>query len=244
MTRRAELAWGGLGFVVLLAAWALSAAYVAKPHVLPGPLLVAETVVSMRSSLALAAAKSLGRVAVGWATAAAVALPVGWAMGAASTLDRELRGVLSLLRPVPPFAWLPLLFLWVGIGEPSARIVCFLAAVFPILAYARQGAAEAPPALVAAAQNLGAHGWQLWSRVRVPAAAPLSFTGLKLGWTLAWMSVVAAELVGADGGLGQLILDSRNLARPDLAIAGMLVLGAVAAGSGAVLWAAERRVLR
>lgn len=244
MNRRAELAWGAAGVGMLLGAWALAAAYLAKPHVLPGPALVAETLLSMRGALAVAAARSFARVGVGWSCAAGVALPVGWAMGAAPALDRELRGLLSLLRPIPPFAWLPLLLLWVGIGEPSAVIVCFVAALFPILAHARQGAAEVPAALLAAGENLGASGWFLWLRLRVPAALPLSFTGLRAGWSLAWMSVVAAELVGADGGLGQLILDSRNLARPDLAIAGMGVLGVVAASTGGLLSAAERRMIR
>ena len=216
--------------------------YMGKPHVLPGPWAVAETMFSMRGPLVVAAAKSLSRVGVGWLAAAAVALPAGWAMGAVPALDRELRALLSLLRPIPPFVWLPLLLLWVGIGEPSSWMVFFVAALFPILAHARQGVAETPVALAAAAENLGATGLHLWARVRVPAALPLTFTGLKAGWSLAWMSVVAAELVGADGGLGQLILDSRNLARPDLAMSGMAVLGAVAAVTGGLLGWAERRV--
>lgn len=244
MKRLGAHGWSALGVVALAVLWEGSALVVGKPHVLPGPTAVVETVIGMRGPLAEAAATSLARVGAGWLAAAAVALPVGWAMGAVPALDRELRGVLSLLRPIPPFAWLPLLLLWVGIGDVSAVLVCFVAALFPILAHARQGVADAPAALVAAGANLGASGIGLWARVQVPAALPLTFTGLKAGWSLAWMSVVAAELVGADGGLGQLILDSRNLARPDLAMAGMVVLGAVAAGSGTALTLVERRVLR
>jgi ABC-type nitrate/sulfonate/bicarbonate transport system permease component len=70
------------------------------------------------------------------------------------------------------------------------------------------------------------------------------FSGLRIGWALAWMSVVASELVGADGGLGQMILDARNLARPDLAIAGMVAIGALAAASEGLLGALERHTLR
>lgn len=241
---RAELGWSALGITGALAAWAVVAAAVAHPAVLPGPLAVAETLASRRADLAAAALRSFGRVFFGWGAAAAVAVPLGWAMGAWPGFGRELSRALALLRPIPPFAWLPLVLLWVGIGEGSARLICFAGAVFPILAHAQAGVAEAPPALVAAGRNLGARGLRLFTRVQAPAALPLTFTGLRLGWTLAWMSVVAAELVGADGGLGQLILDSRNLARADLAIAGMIVLGALASSSGALLGVVERRVVR
>ena len=128
-----------------------------------------------------------------------------------------------------------------GIGEASARIVCFLAALFPILEGAREGAAEAPRPLLQAAQNLGASPLRVLFAVRVPAALPRTFTGLRTGATLAWMSLVAAELMGADRGLGQLIQDARNLARPDLALAGMATIGVIAAASGAGLHRLERR---
>lgn len=244
MSRRAELGWSVLGVAGVLGLWAVAAAVTARPAVLPGPLAVAHTLGTMRAELAEAALRSFSRVALGWAAAVALAVPLGWAMGAWPRFGRELAGALAFLRPIPPFAWLPLVLLWVGIGEGSARLICFAGAVFPVLTHAQGGVAEAPPALVAAGRNLGAQGLRLFTRVQVPAALPLTFTGLRLGWTLAWMSVVAAELVGADGGLGQLILDSRNLARPDLALAGMGVLAAVATVSGAALGAVERRVVR
>jgi ABC-type nitrate/sulfonate/bicarbonate transport system permease component len=107
--------------------------------------------------------------------------------------------------------------------------------VFPMLRMAREGVATTPPQWMLAARNLGASPWDLAWRVRIPAALPMTLTGLRLGWTLAWMSVVAAELVGADGGLGQMILDARNLARPDIAIAGMFVIGGIA-------WASEAAI--
>lgn len=241
MRANAESAWGVLGVLAALVLWAAAAAMVAHPAVFPGPAAVAATLVERRMDLVIGAARSLSRVGFGWGVAAAVAVPVGWAMGAWPPLGRELSRALALIRSIPPFAWLPLVLLWVGVGEGSARLICFFGALFPILAHAHLGVADAPPALVAAGRNLGATGLRLFTRVQVPAAVPLTLTGLRLGWTLAWMSVVAAELVGADGGLGQLILDSRNLARPDLALAAMIVLGAVAAGSTAALRGAERR---
>lgn len=230
-----------LGVLLLVAVWAAVAAG-ARPTVLPGPATVLSTLASARGDLVDAALASLGRVGAGWLAAAAVGVPLGWAMGAVPALNRELAALVAALRPIPPFAYLPLLLVWVGIGETSARLVCFAAAVFPILSYARAGVADAPVALLQAARNLGVGDAALLWRVRVPAALPATLTGLRSGWTLAWMSVVAAELVGADGGLGQLILDARNLARPDIAMAGMAVLGAVAALTGLGMALLARRV--
>ena len=220
-----------LGIAWFLVAWAALAAALAKPQILPGPAVVAETLYTARATFADAALRSFVRVGGGWGAAVILAV-----------LNRELSGFIALLRPIPPFAWLPLLFVWVGVGNTSAWLICFVAALFPILSYARAGVAEAPPALLQAARNLGASGLPLALRIQVPAALPMTFTGLRSGWVLAWMSLVAAELAGADGGLGQLILDARNLVRPDLAIGGMAVIGALAASSAALLRALERRV--
>lgn len=231
-----------LGIAWFLVAWAALAAALAKPQILPGPAVVAETLYTARATFADAALRSFVRVGGGWGAAVILAVPIGWAMGAVPVLNRELSGFIALLRPIPPFAWLPLLFVWVGVGNTSAWLICFVAALFPILSYARAGVAETPPALLQAARNLGASGLPLALRIQVPAALPMTFTGLRSGWVLAWMSLVAAELAGADGGLGQLILDARNLVRPDLAIGGMAVIGALAASSAALLRALERRV--
>jgi ABC-type nitrate/sulfonate/bicarbonate transport system permease component len=224
-----------LGLAIFAAGWAAAAVAVGKPHLLPGPATVIETAWTMRAELVAHAGRSLARVGAGYLAAVAVALPVGWGCGAVPALDRELARLLDLLRPVPPFVWIPLLLLWVGIGDVSAACVVFAGAVFPILRLAREGVATVPKAWMLAGRNLGASPWQMVWRVQVPAALPLTFTGLRLGWTLAWMSVVAAELVGADGGLGQLILDARNLARPDIAMAGMATIGGIAAGTEALL---------
>ena len=238
----AGMAERALGITLFLGAWATLAAMIAKPQLLPAPTTVVETLYTTRATFAEAALRSFVRVGGGWGAAVVFAVPTGWALGAVPVLNRELSGFIALLRPIPPFAWLPLLFVWVGVGNTSAWLICFVAAVFPILSYARAGVAEAQPALLQAARNLGASGLPLALRVQVPAALPMTFTGLRSGWVLAWMSLVAAELAGADGGLGQLILDARNLVRPDLAIGGMVVIGALAAGSAAMLGVLERRV--
>jgi sulfonate transport system permease protein len=238
---RAAVGWALLGLALFLGAWAAVAWRMSQPHVLPDPLTVARTVLERRFDLADAALRSGLRVGAGWAAAAALAVPLGWVSGSVPSLDGELRRFTALVRAIPPFAWLPLLLLWVGIGETTSMLVCALGAFFPILEGARVGASEAPTALLNAARNLGASPVRVLFRVRIPAALPSTFTGLRTGATFAWLSVVAAELVGADGGLGQLVLDARNLARPDLAIAGMLCIGAVASATAWGLGWVERR---
>lgn len=241
---RASAAWalaGGAGFVLI---WALSASWMARAHVFPGPLLVAVTAWEWRGDLLDSSGRSAFRVGVGWLGAGVLAVPIGWAAGAVPVLDAELRRFTALLRSVPPFAWLPLLLLWVGIGDTTSILVCGLGAFFPILEGARSGSAAAPPSLLQAARNLGATPIRVLLSVRIPAALPSTFTGLRTGATFAWMSLVAAELVGADRGLGQLILDARNLARPDLAIAGMLCIGGVAWAVSAALHQLERSARR
>jgi ABC-type nitrate/sulfonate/bicarbonate transport system permease component len=232
-----------VGLVGLLALWAVAASRW-PPHVLPGPAVVVGTIVTERADLFHHAVRTTRRVLLGYGGAVAIGLPLAGALGASAFVDRQVGTLLTLLRAIPPFAWTPLLLLWVGVGDGSAAAVVFAGAFFPIVRNARAGIAAVPPALVLAARNLGASRRVYWIDVVLPGAAPMAFTGLRLGWALAWMSVVAAELVGADGGLGQLILDARNLARPDRAIAGMVAIGALAAGSEALFARVERHVLR
>ena len=229
--------------MLLLGAWSLAAARW-PPHVLPGPAVVAATAWELRADLATNALATGRRVLAGYGAAVAVGLPLAALLGSVPLLDRQVGALLALLRGVPPFAWTPLLLLWFGIGDTSAVTVVFLGALFPIVRQARAGVAAVPADLVVAARNLGASSIVVTTRVLVPGALPLTFTGLRLGWTLAWMSVVAAEIVGADRGLGQMILDARNLARPDVALVGMAAIGALAALTETGFGWAERRVLR
>jgi ABC-type nitrate/sulfonate/bicarbonate transport system permease component len=234
---------GALGIAVFLALWALAATRW-PAHVLPGPDRVLATVWETRAELADAALRTTRRVLLGYGAAVVIGLPLAWVSGAIPWLDRQVGALLSLLRTIPPFAWAPLLLLWIGVGDASAALVVFAGAFFPIVRGARTGMDEVPPALRIAAKNLGATGPRHVATVLIPGALPATVTGLRLGWTLAWMSVVAAELVGADGGLGQMVLDARNLARPDVAMAGMLTIGGIAAGTEMLAGGVERRLLR
>lgn len=230
-----------LGLGVALLAWEALARQVlaggGAAHVLPPPSEVGRTLLALATSgdLARHAGASLGRVLVGYGAAAAVGLPLAWALGVSPGLERQVAPLLRALRPVPPFAWIPLALLWFGIGDASAAAVVFPGAFFTIVRATAFGMERVDPALHRAAANLGARGWPLLRRVLLPASLPAVFAGLRMAWGFAWMSVVAAELVGSRTGLGFLILDSRNLGRPDLALAGMVAIGAIAWASDALI---------
>ncbi len=236
MILRGVRSWPRLsGLGIGLGLWAWVAWLWATPMALPGPSAVAVTLVEEAPLLLSGAWRSGLRVLSGWLVAAMIGVPLGLGMASSPTLDRELARLLVLLRPLPPFVWLPLVLLWFGVGEVGAVVISALGAFPVVLSHAREGVSATPLSWVQAAENLGATRWGVFWRVRLPAALPLTRSGLRRAWSVAWMSLVAAELVGTDGGLGQILMDARNLARPELGLAAMVTLGVVAAASGRLL---------
>ena len=158
---------------------------------------------------------------------ALVAVPLGIAMGWWPAVNRQLDPVIEVLRPIPPIAWIPLSLLWLGIGNAQNQFINFLGIFFPLLLNTIQGVKNIEPNLVRAARCLGAGEWQLLRRVVLPAALPMILTGVRVGFGVGWMALVAAELVGATSGLGFLINDARSVLRTDVVILGMLTIGFV-----------------
>jgi len=158
---------------------------------------------------------------------ALVALPLGIAMGWWPRVNRQLDPVIEILRPIPPIAWIPLSLLWLGIGNAQNQFIIFLGIFFPLLLNTIQGVKNIEPNLVRAARCLGAGELQLLRRVVLPASLPMILTGMRVGFGVGWMALVAAELVGASSGLGFLINDARSVLRTDIVILGMLTIGFV-----------------
>jgi ABC-type nitrate/sulfonate/bicarbonate transport system permease component len=188
---------------------------------------------------------SLYRVAWGFLLAAAVAVPLGLAMGWSPRLRRLFSPVVELLRPVPPLAWIPISILWFGIGVRSAAFIIFLGAVFPILLNTVAGVLAVSPALVEAARTLGAREGQLLRKVLLPGALPSIFVGLRVGLGIGWMTLVAAEFTGVKSGygLGYMIMTARDIQRPDEIIAGMVVIGVTGLLIDLLIRLAEARLL-
>src|SRR5206468_2531218 len=146
---------------------------------------------------------------------------MGWYRGVRAQLDP----VIEVLRPIPPLAWIPLSILWFGIGDEQNEFIIFLGMFFPILLNTIQGVRAADQILVRAARSLGADERRVLTRVILKAALPQIVTGVRVGLGFGWMALVAAELVGANSGLGFLINDARSVLRTDIIVVGMLTIG-------------------
>jgi NitT/TauT family transport system permease protein len=169
--------------------------------------------------------KSVQRVYGGFFGAAAVGIPLGLLIGRLPLLRAMLDPALSLLRPIPVTAWLPLSMIFFGLGPRSAIFLVFLGAFYPILLNTIFGVKSLDPRLFEAAEMLGCSGHRLFRSVVLPAALPSIFNGLRLGLSFAWILIVVGEMTGVPEGLGAVIMDGRTLSRTDLVITGMIIIG-------------------
>jgi len=163
-------------------------------------------------------------IAFAWAL---TAVPVGVAMGWWKRVHDQLDPLVEMLRPIPPLAWIPLSILWFGVGDTQNQFIIFLGIFFPILLNTIAGVKSVEPNLVRAARCLGGGEGAVLRRVVLRAALPQIVTGIRVGLGFGWMALVAAELVGANSGLGFLINDARTLLRTDVVIVGMITIGIV-----------------
>ena len=158
---------------------------------------------------------------------ALIAIPLGIAMGWWRGFSEQVEPLVEVLRPIPPLAWIPLSILWFGVGDLQNEFIIFLGIFFPILLNTITGVKGVEPNLVRAARCLGSGEGTVLSRVVLLAALPQIITGVRIGLGVGWMALVAAELVGANSGLGFLINDARTLLRTDVVIVGMITIGLV-----------------
>ena len=216
---------------ILLALWQVVSTLVLDPStamLLPAPTAVAKAFWELIQSGDLFSHlyDSLKReiVAFLWATSA---IPLGIAMGWSKVVNEQVDPLIEVLRPVPPLAWIPLSILWFGVGDVQNQFIIFLGIFFPVLLNTIMGVKNIEPNLVRAARCLGASESRILRRVVLPAALPQIITGIRVGLGVGWMALVAAELVGANSGLGFLINDARTLLRTDIVIVGMITIGVV-----------------
>jgi NitT/TauT family transport system permease protein len=171
---------------------------------------------------------SLYRVGIGFLLAVLVAVPMGLWMGRVDGAYRTLNPVFQIMRPISPIAWIPLAILWFGVGDVSPVFLIFIAAVFPMIVQTASGVHTIERRYLHAAQNFGVSRSTLFRRVIVPAVLPEIVVGMRIGLGVAWLVVVAAEMIALHSGLGYLIIDSRNAGnRYDLVIAGMIIIGLI-----------------
>jgi taurine transport system permease protein len=186
-------------------------------------------------------AASVARVFAAFALAVAVAVPVGLSMG----VSRIARGIfdppIEFYRPLPPLAYLPLMVIWFGIGETSKIILLFLAIFAPVALAARAGVRSVSQEQIQAARSMGASPWQVVLHVIAPGALPEILVGLRIGMGVGWTTLVAAEMVAADAGLGKMVFNAANFLRTDVVMLGTIVIGIVAFAFEMLMRWVERR---
>jgi NitT/TauT family transport system permease protein len=224
-----KLLWPLLATLLLLAVWHYSVVWTAT-KVFPSPLAVWKGLAGLAQKHVLWAdiGDSLRRVALGFGAAVVVGVPLGLILGWYPALNQVLNPTLQILRPISPIAWIPIAIIFFGIGDRAAVFLIFLSAVFPILVACVNGVSRVPVIFRRAGHNFGLSNFQLLTRVVFPAALPQILIGLRIALGVAWLVVVAAEMIAVDSGLGYLVIDSRNSGkRYDLVVAAMLVIGLI-----------------
>ena len=198
--------------------------------VFPSPGAVAKGLAELarKGLLVRYVADSLRRVAVGYGAALAIGIPVGIVLGESPDASAAANPVIQFLRPISPLAWIPVAIVLFGVSDVSAIFLIFLASLFPIVVSTMNGVAGIPAMYRQAGRNFGLSSFARLSRVVFPAALPEILTGARIALGIAWLVVVAAEMIAVNSGLGYLVIDSRNAGkRYDLVVAAMVLIGAI-----------------
>ena len=163
----------------------------------------------------------------GYLLAIVLGVPLGLLMGWYKGVEKFVRPVFELLRPIPPVAWIPLTILWLGIGLWAKAFIIFFSAFVPCVINAYTGIRMTNPVFINVAKTFGASNFRMFMRVGVPSSLPMVFAGVRIALSNAWSTLVAAEMLAANAGLGYMILMGRQFVRPDVIILGMLVIGVI-----------------
>lgn len=194
----------------------------------PGEVLRGLVELAEKGLLLKYAVASLFRVTWGFLLAVIVGVPSGLLLGWYGRAFHAFNPLIQMLRPISPIAWIPLAILWFGVTDAAPIFLIFLASVFPITVSAIAAVQNMQPVYLRAARNFGLSRGQLFRRVIFPACLPQIITGVRIALGVAWLVVVAAEMIAVNSGLGYLIIDARNAGkRYDLVVAGMIMIGMI-----------------
>lgn len=221
--------------VAILALWWLASHFRwVPPLFLPTPEVVAQRLYESATGrltdapLAEHFGWSIFRVFTAFIAACVTAIPVGIAMGVSSVMRGIFDPPIEFYRPLPPLAYLPLIVIWFGIDELSKVLLIYLACFAPLAMTARAGVRSVSQEQIHAAYSMGASKRQVIRHVIVPAAMPEILTAMRIAIGFGWTTLVAAEMVAANKGLGQMVLNASNFLRTDIVIMGIIVIGVVA----------------
>ncbi|HKY34210.1 MAG TPA: ABC transporter permease [Candidatus Polarisedimenticolia bacterium] len=221
MTRRLTF------YAALLAAWqALHVWGPWPPYLLPGPLQVLESLIAgfADRTFLIGIWVSLRRLAIGYALSLVLGVALGLWVGRVRWAGDTVGSLLLGLQTLPSICWLPLAIIWFGLSEAAIQFVVIMGALLAIAIHTDDGVKNIPPIYIKAGRNMGARGAALLWRVLLPAALPSILSGMKLGWSFAWRSLMAAELLYVSMGLGQLLMMGRELNDMAQVVAVMMVI--------------------
>ena len=173
-----------------------------------------------------------------------IGVPLGILMAWHRKVDLIVKPIFDLIRPIPPVGWIPLMILWVGIGQSAKAMVIFVSAVTPCIVNSYTGIKQTSQVHLWVAQTFGATRRQMLFDVAIPSALPMIFSGLKVSLGASWMALVAAEMLASTKGLGYMIQMNRMVGRADNIIVGMLMIGVVGAILSAILGLVEDRFVK
>jgi sulfonate transport system permease protein len=230
----------------LLAIWQIlfHAGFI-RPVTLPPPTRLARTFLELveNGELFRHVEISVLRVLEGFALAALVGTVLGIGIGLSRKMDRLTDLILQLMKPIPPIAWIPMAILWFGIDEASKIFIIFMGAFFPILVNVTDGIRQTDRKYVEVARILSVRRGKFIRQVVIAGAFPSIMTGLRVGLGVAWICVVAAELIAASRGVGYMIMDARQLSQPDVVLVGMITIGVIGKLMDYTIKQAEHRLV-
>ena len=220
--------------VLIVIIWEILSVYIGNSFILPGWELIVPVLMHPTESLFGGASLfenaiiSLERVLIGFLLAVVLAVPVGLLSGWSEQVDDYLNPLIQILRPVPPIAWMPLAIAWFKIGFGSLIFIIFIGSFFPVLISTVEGVHNVRIRWLEVSETLGATTWEKFVTVVIPGALPFIWTGFRLSFGVAWMCLVAAEMLpGTSAGLGYLIMYAYNLGQIQVIVAGMIVIGVI-----------------
>jgi NitT/TauT family transport system permease protein len=217
-----------LFFVLLL--WELVTRFSGwSGNVFPGPITVLTSMGELMANGTLLknTVASLFRVSLGFSLAVILGVPIGIILGRLEITKILFNPLIQFLRPISPLAWIPLAMLWFGLGDPPAIFLIFLASFFPMVVSTSVAVETIKPTYFQVAANFNFSRLEILTKIVIPAITPEVITALRMTIAIAWLVVVAAEMIAVQSGLGYLILDARNALRMDYVMVAMIVIGVI-----------------
>lgn len=246
MNRAKNLILKVIAPILLLVVWqTFGTMGVLNEHILPPPSKVIAAFAQLFESGKLVEnlVISLSRVFRGFILGALAGVAIGIIMGLSRPINKILSSLVSIFRPIPMIAWIPLLILGLGIGEESKVAVIFIGTLWPVLLNTISGILSVDTKLIEVSRVLEKNKIEMLTKVIMPSAWPAIFTGLRLGISTAWTCVVAAEMIAASSGIGYMIMYARELSQPDVVLVGVFTIGFVGLFIDAIIGVLQKRVL-